>query len=140
MCLLLLPFRKRNAFSVETLITSNAVVLLGMLSIMNAEKLDTLLRFVGRSLLARRAQQSRLHFCLSTTSLPLSDPRLAYNLLLLALKSRDCQPVLCWTSGHRPVTNSEVAKTWVRMQRSKLKQRFRVKSQQLLQRTWSRKL
>jgi len=33
----LLPFRKRNAFSVEALTTSDAVVLLGMLSVMNAE-------------------------------------------------------------------------------------------------------
>ena len=37
MSLLLLPFRKRNAFSVEALITSDAVVLLGMLCVMNAE-------------------------------------------------------------------------------------------------------
>jgi len=67
-------------------------------------KLDTSLRFVARSLLARRARISLLHFCLSTTSLPWSEPRLAYNLLLLTLKSRDFQPVLCWTLGHRTVT------------------------------------
>jgi len=64
--------QKRKAFSVETLIT-DAVVLLGMLSVMNAEKLDTLLRFVARSLLARRTRISRLHFCLSTTSVPWSE-------------------------------------------------------------------
>ena len=104
MSLLLLPFRKRNAFSVEALITSDAVVLLGMLCVMNAEKLDTSLRFVARSLLARRVRISRLHSCLSTTSLPWSEPRLAYILLLLTLKSRDCQPVLCWTLRHRTVT------------------------------------
>jgi len=74
MSLLLLPFRKRNAFSVEALITSDAVVV--------------------------------VHFCLSSTSLPWSEPRLADNLLLLTLKSRDFQPVLCWTLGHRTVTLS----------------------------------
>jgi len=50
MSLLLLPFRKRNAFSVKALITSHAVVLLGMLSVMNAEKLDFSLKFVSRKI------------------------------------------------------------------------------------------
>ena len=96
--------KKKNAFSVEALITSNAVVLLGMLSVMNAGKLGTSLRFLARSLLTGRARISRLRFCLSTTSVPWSEPQLAYNLLLLTLKSRDFQPVLCWTLGHRTVT------------------------------------
>jgi len=74
-----------------------------MLSVMNAEKLDTSPGFV-----ARRAQISRLHFCLSITSLPWSEPWLAYKLLLLTLKCWDCQPVLRWTLGHQTVKNVEL--------------------------------
>jgi len=96
--------QKKNALSVEALITSHAVVLLGMLSVINAEKLDTSLRFVARSLLARRARISWVHFCLSITLLPWSEPRLACNPLLLTLKSRNCHLVLCWTLGHWRVT------------------------------------
>jgi len=56
--------KKKNAFSVEALITSDAVVLLGMLNVMKAEKLGASPRFVARSPLARRARTSRLHFSL----------------------------------------------------------------------------
>ena len=53
--------KKKNAFSVEALIISDAVVLLGMLSVMNAEKLDTSLRFANLHLI--------LHFGLESSRL-----------------------------------------------------------------------
>ena len=90
MSLLLSLFRNRNAFSVETSITSDTVTLLAVLSAMIAAKRHTSPRFVSRRLLARKARTSRLHFCLSITSLPRSDPRLVYNLLLWTLNYKDC--------------------------------------------------
>jgi len=129
---------EKNAFSVEVRITSDAVALLGMLSVRNAEKQETSPGFVSRSLLARRVRTSRLHFCLSITSLPLSEPQLAYNLLLLTLKCKDCQPVLCRTLWHRTAALT-CKKKWVRIQRPKLKHRLRVNSF-FCKGTWGRKL
>ena len=102
---------EKNAFSVEVRITSDAVALLGMLSVRNAEKQETSPGFVSRSLLARRVRTSRLHFCLSITSLPLSEPQLAYNLLLLTLKYRDFPArALLDTGASDSYVDSEVAK------------------------------
>jgi len=71
--------------------SSDAVALLGMLSVMNEEKRNTVPKFASRSPIARRSCIPRLLFCLSITSLAWWKVCLASNLLLLALKCNDCQ-------------------------------------------------